>query len=138
MQQSLAAVQVAPTARQPPVAPQMLTPAGSGAQSPEQHCDDDTQVSSAGLHRLPPTSQRMAPVASGAHTPEQHWLFEVHGWRNEEKPSSICPLQLLSLPSQISGAQGCTVGSLSLQSQLGTVLPPQVMVPGLLTQPQSG
>ena len=79
----------------------MLTPAGSGAQSPEQHCDDDTQVSSAGLHRLPPTSQRMAPVASGAHTPEQHWLFEVQVSPSVAQPPltvdwQVPPEQLLS------------------------------------------
>src|SRR5262249_8234199 len=100
--------------------------------------DDDTQVSSAGLHRVPPTSQRRAPSASGAQTPEQHSLFDKHGWRNDLKFGSMLPLQSLSLPSQISGAHGCTVGSVSLQSQFGPVEPLQVMVPGLVTQPQSG
>lgn len=45
------------------------------------------------------------------HFPSMHTALPAH-----VAPSSMRPLQLLSLPSQISGAPGYTVGSLSSQS----------------------
>src|SRR5690554_4589128 len=62
--------------------------------------------------------QRLVPLSdSRQHEPSWHAWPPPH---IAEPPSSTVPLQLLSLPSQTSGAPGLTAGSLSSQSVLSS------------------